>query len=195
MRVLSLRRVAGVERMSVVRSATLVSLVVLLPIVFMGCGGTSGTQPGDDSIVNSPTLEQLRADCAALGKPFPAFLEETQPAMTTQALLPTLALGELSSLETVPQGRVSWFECSLTDVNHGTYVRTHSENGDADLFVFSPMRFSDGTSRLKLIGYDISPSKLNTVGPFFPRSWGGAGRFIAAVYGYATNNRCYVKFW
>jgi len=176
------------------RRLILIGLVVLVPVVIMGCGGSSTSAGGDvfpakgPEITQAPTMEQVTAAYAAAGKPVPDFLNEAvQPAaepISTRSLMAALSMTYWSAYETLSRDRVSWFEANATSATHlyDAYVNTTS--GDPDLFVFSPMRWT-GT-RLQLIGYSIAdPGHDEHVGSFKTTRY-GTGRYIIAVYAYSN---------
>ena len=182
------------------RALLVVAVLLVLAVVLTGCAGTStdpsGTWPARGvTIVSSPTLDEVRASYAELGKEMPAFLESAQdPAeVSVQNLMTNLVFGYYSAYSNVARGRVSWFEQNCTSASYPTDVSCQVTSGDPDLFVFTPFRYS--TNQMSLIGYSNGYGDEH-VGSFYPSSWGGRGRFIAAVYGYGSGtNRFRVGFY
>lgn len=192
------------------RTALALLTVILVPVVLLGCGGGSPTQDpaGQETrgprITQSPTLDQLRADLAAAGKPMPEFLAGggTWPAaaprsdeITTQNLMSALSLTVWSPARTVARNRVMWFECYLSSGTYPTDVALYRTAGDPDLFVFSPLDYNYPEDSLQLIGYSVDAGS-DAVGSFYPEDWAnGPGRFVAAVYGYQSTNSFRIRFW
>lgn len=190
------------------RTFTFMLVVVAVPFVLFGCGGSPTQEIGPASedprgapITQSPAIEQLRAELATLGKPMPDFIAAdgtVDPSaadageMSTASMMTGAVLFDWTNLLTVKRNRVNWIECNLTDRSYWTDVYVDTYQGDPDLFVFSPLRYSsEPGDSLQLIGYDARVGDGH-VGSFRPSDWGGTGRVIAAVWGYNTAT---TKFW
>jgi len=190
------------------RTLGVLLIVVLVPFVVVGCGGTPGAPGAQETrgarITSSPAMAQLRADLAAAGKHVPEFFTAagTVPAsarqsgeMTPQNLMSALTLGVWSPVRSVPRDRAMWFECYLSDGDYPTDVSVTRTSGDPDLFVFSPLYFDYPDESLRLIGYSVRVGS-DSVGSFYPQDWGGGpGRFIAAVVGCQNSNGFRIRFW
>ena len=181
-------------------------------LLMAGCGGsTSGPAAAPATpdptrsavtVTQSPTLEQVKATLAKLGKDLPDFL-----AGGTQVAPPVAPAGEVSPASymtvlalsrwvygwNVAARRTQWYECNLTSWSNLTDVYVRDRGGDPDLYVFSPLRPGIPNSSLKLIGYSAG-NRDEQVGSFITRDWGGPGRFVIAVYGY-TWGQYDLKIW
>src|ERR1035437_2184871 len=109
---------------------TLVVLALVGTMLMAGCGG-SGSPPGGGpgtlnparagvSITESPTLEQLKADLAKVGKPLPDFLGGgTTPAaapagsVSPASYMTVLSLGYWFNGQYVARYRTQWYVCTL----------------------------------------------------------------------------------
>jgi hypothetical protein len=186
-----------------------------------GCGGGSSARPAGDptppkrsaQLTQPVSLEQLAADLAAVGKSMPDFLPTPQPTSrldllptppsardTTRAVLPTLSFNRWLTGQSVARGRTSWFEINLINETYPYDVAIRPTWGDPDLFVFEPVWVGsiveDGYDRIELIGYSVNDRGDDQVGSFAPEYWGGSGRYLVVVYGYAYGtNRFSVIYW
>ena len=192
------------------RLSAVVAALCLVALVATGCGGTGPgpALPAKDGniITESPSLEQLRADLAAAGKPLPDFMADglIEPSelrgdvMTPAGYMGVCTLHNWYLSRQCIAHRTQWYECSLQDVDYPTDVSVADKGGDPDLYVFTPMRgvSLDPANSLKLIGYSCSSSADEHVGSFYPRDWDGKGRFIAAVYAFGSSNATFdIRWW
>jgi len=93
--------------------------------------------------------------------------------------MPVLAYDQWAYGKSVPNKRVNWFEPNLTStqwLDHPTDVYIGTTSGDADLFVFSPFRYSvTAPSAPQLIGYSVEEEEYDHVGGFYPSDRGVGG--------------------
>ncbi|HEY3398614.1 MAG TPA: hypothetical protein VGM19_13245 [Armatimonadota bacterium] len=182
--------------------ATLYSLLTLsvLATVLAGCGGSSSTpalpaEPARSAqvITKSPGLDSLAAALTAAGKPLPDFLQSgtvtTAPppgSVSTQSYMTVLTLNRWLYNQSVTRGRTQWYEVSLTSLNNLTDAYALVRSGDADLYVFSPIRPNDPNSSLQLVGYSVGTGN-EQVGSWVASAWGGTGRYIIGVNGFQAS--------
>jgi hypothetical protein len=177
-----------------------------------GCGGSGSggvLTPLDPArsaitITQSPTLDQVKAALAQVGKPLPDFLgggavaaSAIAPAdqVSPASYMTVLTLGHWLNYQSVAYHRVQWYECQLNNLSNLTDVYVYWRSGDPDLYVFSPLRTGTPKNSLRLIGFSAKDgAKSEQVGSFTAGPWNGAGRFVIAVYGYATSSYD-VKIW
>ncbi len=182
----------------------------LLSVVLAGCGGSgAGLAPAKEppragaTLTQSPSLEEVQAALAAIGKPLPEFLAggvevplppaPAEGAVAPQAYMTVLSLDRWLYNQYVDRGRTQWYECNLTSRYALTDVYVWRRSGDPDLYVFSPLRPGTPSRSLRLVGYSAGYGD-EQVGSFITADWGGPGRFVIAVYGYSSA-RYDLKIW
>lgn len=187
------------------------ALLVVGVLALCGCGGGGSPSRGYSSLeaparefTTWPTMEQLQADLAAVGKIVPEGLsaepgtqqirvEPTGGVHPATAYLASAPWNTFTSGEFVQDGSTKFYENKLNNPwsRYRPAIRVAAD-GDADLYVYAPHRGYLGTGRpygygLKLVGYSVlGPAKTDAVS-FYPGNFGGPGWFLLAVYGYGMS--------